>query len=40
MSGGYLFYIAAAYGLCFAVLSAMTLSTVLAWKKAGKELDE
>lgn len=40
MTGDYSFYITLAYGLCFAVLSAVTLSTVLAWKKIKKELDE
>jgi hypothetical protein len=40
MSGDYFFYIAAAYGVCFTVLAAMTFSTFVAWKKVRKELDE
>jgi heme exporter protein CcmD len=40
MNGDYFFYIAAAYGVCFTVLGAVTLSTLVAWKKVRKELDE
>jgi heme exporter protein CcmD len=40
MKGDYFFYIAAAYGLCFVVLCAVTISTFLAWKKVRKALDE
>jgi heme exporter protein CcmD len=40
MSGDYFFYIAAAYGLCFVVLGAVTLSTLAAWRKVRKELGE
>ncbi|MCE9507676.1 MAG: heme exporter protein CcmD [Alphaproteobacteria bacterium] len=40
MNGDYFFYIAAAYGLCFVVLGAMTLLTFVAWKKVRKEPGE
>ena len=34
----YSFYVEAAYGLCFAVLIGMTLTTLIAWKKVqGKD---
>lgn len=34
----YTFYIAAAYALCFIILTGITLSSLRAWKKVEKEL--
>lgn len=33
MTADYSFYIFSAYGICFLVLSAVTLSTLAAWRK-------